>query len=506
MSSDFFGISGGSNMSYSEMLVESYKRTQAYRVTSLQDRKNDLQKRQNFYNSLNSRINNLIAHIDKFGEYKQIDGSFSFVKNEKIDNSFSTRKATASSNDFFTVSAKGNAIVGASNIKVERLATNDVLVSDRLNLSDKFANNSKGQKVFNIQVGADKFEIKVDFTGDETNEEAMTKLVNAINNTTDIKASASVVKDTETTARLSLVSKETGADNRITITENSLAKSLGWDSKLFSDMSNNRVKMDGSKAGYTRADASELSAKFFVNGIEISRNKNEFDDVLPGLNINLLKPQEKDAMPISVNTDIDPDGVANVVDAFVKEYNGLLYFISQNRNMQKSDPGIGTLQSRLRSIVSSQLMHSETSAAPRYISDIGFKINNDGTIVVNDKNKLKEFLAKEGGSQMVADLFTSETGFAAKISNAIVNLRPAGDGQIGLIRSRNESIRTQILNLDRRIATVESSIEQQANTMRKEYESYLKVFLRAQGQYSLLSTMTMPTGGYNSLLANQTMM
>ncbi len=506
MSADFFGIGGGSDMSYSQMLVESYKKTQAYRVSSLQDRKNDLQKRQSFYNSLNSRINNLIAQLDKFGEYKQIDGSFSFVKNDKIDNSFSTRKATASSNEHFTVSAKGNAIVGASNIKVERLATNDVLVSDRLNLNDKFASNSKGQKVFHIQVGSEKYDIKVDFNGDETNEEAMTKIVNAINNTTDIKVSASVVKDTETTARLSLVSKETGADNRITIIENSIAKTLGWDSKLFSDKSNGRTKMEGTKAGYTRADASELSAKFFVNGIEISRNKNDIDDVLPGLNINLLKPQEKDAMPVSVNTDIDPDGVVNVVDAFVKEFNGLLYYLSQNRDMQKSDPGIGTLQSRLRSIVSSQLMPSDSSEAPRYISDIGFKINNDGTIVVNDKNKLKEYLAKDGGAQMVADLFTSETGFAAKISDAIVNLRPAGDGQIGLIRSRNESIRTQILNLDRRIATVESSIEQQANTMRKEYENYLKVFLQAQGQYSLLSTMPAPSGGYNSLLANQTMM
>ncbi|HOQ49983.1 MAG TPA: hypothetical protein PLV01_09165, partial [Candidatus Kapabacteria bacterium] len=96
------------------------------------------------------------------------------------------------------------------------------------------------------------------------------------------------------------------------------------------------------------------------------------------------------------------------------------------------------------------------------------------------------------------------TGFIAKINEVIYNLKPQG-GNSGLLRTRNESITREITNIDKRIASIEATIEQQAESLRKEYESYLKVYLQAQGQYSLLSTMSTSSSstGYSSLIAQQ---
>lgn len=492
-------ISG--EMSQSDMLVETYKQTQAYRVDSLKTKKTDLQSRQAFYNGLNARLNSLITQLDKFGSYKQVEGSFSLVKEDDVDDNFKTRSSSLSEKDYFTVTSKGDAIVGTNTMKVQRLASNDVLVSNRLNLSDAFGETA-GEKSFDIMVNDKTFNVKVNFTGSETSQEAMTKIVNAINSIDEITVSASLVKDTETTGRISLISKETGENNKISFTSNSTTDLIGWNTSMFADP-NARTTFSGASAGYKTADSSVLNSKFEVNGIEISRNKNEVDDVLPGTTIKLLKVQSADAEPITVTTEVDVAGVESFVDALVKEFNGLLTFLNSNKSIQKTDPGMGSLQTRLRSIMSSQMSFSENEDAPKYITDIGFRINTDGTLVLRDKEKLKEFLLKENGSQNVADLFTSSTGFVAKINEVIVNLKPQNSSESGLIRARNQSINTQIINLDKRIASVESSIEQQAEGMRKEYEAYLKVYLQAQGQYSLLSTMPTDTSGYNSLLASQ---
>lgn len=492
-------------MSQSEMLVETYKRTQAYRVDPLKAKKVELQSRQTFYNTLNSKLNTLISQLDKFGAYKKIDDAFSFVKEDGINDKFQTRSSTLSEKDYFTVTSKGDAIVGTNTVKVQRLASNDVLVSNRLNLTDAFTETA-GEKSFDIMVNDKTFNVKVNFTGTETNQEAMSKIVNAINGIKDVGVSASLVKDTENTGRISLTSKTTGEKNKITFSTNSTTDLLGWNSAMFAD-ANNRTAFSGASAGYKTADSSLLNSKFEVNGLEVTRNKNEVDDVLPGTTIKLLKVQSEDAQPITITTEIDVAGVESLVDGLVKEFNSLLTFLNSNKDVQKSDPGMMSLQSRLRALMSTQMSFSDNEDAPKYITDIGFRVNTDGTLAMKDKDKLKSYLLKEDGSQNVAELFTSSTGFVAKINDIISSLKPQGSGDLGLIKTRNQSVNTQIVNLDKRIASVESSIEQQAEAMRKEYESYLKVYLQAQGQYSLLSAMPMGMGGggYDSLIASQYM-
>lgn len=502
MAIDNFGMSATGSSSYTDQIVEAYKATQAYRTQSIEDKRTDLNTRKSFYGGLNGKLNSLISTIDKFGEYKQVGDNYSFVKEDGIDDDFRTRTATLSEKDYFTISTDGDAIVGNSSLKVQRLATNDVLVSKRLTLKDSFG-EKEGESEFKIKVGDEEFDVKVKFTGNETSEEAMTKIVNAINSIEDIEVSASLVKDTETTGRISLVSKETGADYAISMTTNSTTRALGWDNNLFNN-SNNRSKMQEGDAGYKRTDVSELNSKFEVNGIEITRNSNEIKDVLPGSTITLKKVQDADAEPVSITTEINTAGVESLVDTLVKEFNGLLFFLNNNKSIQRQDPGMGTLQTRLRALSSTQLVETDNPDAPRYITDIGFRIQSDGTLVLKDKDKLKEYLEKENGAQMVADLFTSTTGFAAKISETISSLKPK-DGEIGLIKSRNESINTQLQSLDRRLSDVENTIDQQAEALRKEYTKYLEVYMKAQSQYSLISTMSVnsSSNSYNSLLSSQ---
>jgi len=337
----------------------------------------------------------------------------------------------------------------------------------------------------------------------------MTKIVNAINNDDNSTVTASLVKDTETTGRLSFISKELGSSNKIVFediinqssddsdTENDnsnernkgLLQAFGINSSL---LSFDRTTFTTTKAGFKTNDPTELDANLEVNSIPITRSSNTIEDVLPGVTINLLKPQEENDLPVTLTTEVDVEEVKDLIQPTLKAYNDILNFLNQNKTIMRNDSTVSGLYNRLRLIVSEPVTQIESDDF-KYLTEIGIKINDDGTLTIDDTDKLQELL--EESPNKVAHLFTSEESFTNKIQRAIENLT----GPNGIIKSRTLSLSSQIDAQIKRQEELERRIDRKANALRKEYESMLAVFLEAQSQFNFLSAM--PTTGSNNYLS-----
>mgnify|MGYP000700154977 CR=1 FL=1 len=497
-------VSGGYK-SQSQLLVEAFKKTEQPKVDAILQKKQTLEKTREFFNSLFTKVSALNSSTDKF---IGIDPK----------SKFKTRKITASDNSVLSVSASSNAIIGINSIKVLRLASYDILVSDRIDLSQNAESLFNGKNklkpgTYSFKIASenkDLIEYTIELTGNETNEEIMTKIVNTINNNDNSTITASIVKDTETTGRLSFISKETGSNNKIifqdsitnqnnnNIETNSnhqnhnnkgLLKVFGLDENL-----NNTIRptFTETTAGYKTTDPANLDAKLEVNSIPITRSSNTIKDVLPGITINLLKPQNENDLPITLTTEVDVGAVRDLIQPTLKAYNEILTFLNQNKTIMRNDSTVNTLYNTLRLIISEPITQSEPDDY-KYLTEIGIKINTDGSLTIDDNKKLQEIL--EQNPNKVAHLFVSQDSFIKKIQRAIENLT----GPNGIIKSRTMSLSSQIDAHVKRQEELEQRIDREANALRKEYESMLAVFLEAQSQFKFLSAL--PTAGSNNYLS-----
>jgi flagellar hook-associated protein 2 len=468
---DFFGISqaGNSNL---DLLVQAYRDTQKPKLDQLSSKKTDLERRRSFFNTLNTRLNALVSQLDKFTA-------------ENSSDDFVTRAANTSDSSYLTATVISEADVGLNSVKINQIATKDILISNQLSLDGNFNQNTF---TFTLSSGENSTEITVQLDGDETNEEAMRKIVSAVNENEDVKVQAAFVKDTNSTGRLSFTADDTGSENNVTISGGNELNSLGLKANLSAN-ENNRKIADDTNAGYKTTNINDLDSEIVVNGITVKRSSNSLDDVLEGVTLNLLKPQEETDSELIVDTAIDVKAVEELIKPLLTEFNNTLKFLNANKTQQRSDVAIGSLQSRLRGIVSDSVS-SVAENAPNYLLEIGVTVNDDGTLALTDTEKLKDYLSDD--PQKVADLFTSSDSFVAKIESAISTLH----GDDGLIRSRTLSISDQIDYTEERTSQLQSRIDQQAAALREQYTSYLENMFEAEQQLNYL--FTLPSGGGNA--------
>jgi flagellar hook-associated protein 2 len=250
-----FSQTGDNN---TDLLVQAYRRTRQPAVDALRTRQTSLERRQTFFNSLRSRLEGVLSSSDAF-------------VSDNANSRFVTRKATTSDDKTVTVSTTSEAAVGVSSLRVNRLASNDILISNRTTLAT--ANGqSAGNKNFNIK-GRD---YTVNLDGSETNEQVMNKLVTAVNADRDSKVTATLVKDTSTTGRLTFTSKSTGSENNITFTDtNGLLATFGFDSSLITTTTGVALTANGTAINSTRrvgVDVATGLKSFRINGKDYSIN------------------------------------------------------------------------------------------------------------------------------------------------------------------------------------------------------------------------------------------
>jgi flagellar hook-associated protein 2 len=472
----YFGIdvSGSTDMS---ALTDAYRQTRQSDLDAIEVEKSEYETSLSFWGTIQSDINSVNSALDPF----DIEGAAE---------DFRTRMTTSSDDSVIAVSATGEASIGTTIVQVEKLAEKDLLLSNRLNLEESFGET--GTKVFSITVGEETFDISVEFTGEETNSEALTKIAEAINDTEDITINAAFVKDTPTTGILSLMADETGETNNIQISGSDMLSKLGLD-----DLTGEPRKTysDGS-AGFRYADASNLNAKFNVNGIEIVRNSNEVDDVLEGMTLTLKKAQSEGDQPIYLETDIDIEEVKELVQPVLTAYNKIVTDLSNNKTQRRATATLGSLFAQLRDIPATKIT-SVTDNEFEYLMAIGIEVNDNGTLEFADDEQLYDAL-KESPDK-VAELFTSEDSFVAKLAEIIKNYH----GENNLVSSMREQLNDRIDRTDDKYDRVQSQIEKEVSNLEQQYTAYLETYYQAQNQMNYLQTMpSANTSSDSSLLAS----
>lgn len=282
---------------------------------------------------------------------------------------------------------------------------------------------------------------------------------------------ASVLTDASG-ARLVLRSTNTGEANgfRIGVTDN--------DGNNFDGLGLSALAFDPSAGILTMAQAlAAANASATLNGLSISSASNTLSNVVDGITLTLGK-----VTTAAVQVDAKPDQAAirKALDTFVSAYNSLNKLVAEQTKYDAGSKTAGALQGDSAAVsIRTQMRNllgtsGGASAMFTRLADIGFDVQSDGAIKVNEA-KLGNGLANLGEMRK---LFAN-TDLVVPANNGIAaQLRAMADQVLsfdGSINSRSEGLRKRIdMNQDRqeqleeRVAAVEKRLRAQYTALDRQ--------------------------------------
>ncbi|MCR5508958.1 MAG: flagellar filament capping protein FliD [Lachnospiraceae bacterium] len=227
-----------------------------------------------------------------------------YVSNMKMSSYYSQKTTKVSDSTKASVVTSDGAVNGSQTLEVEELATAGYLTGGKLakgttadttlkDLNPEFT----GGKI-TINRGEGKEPLSFDVTED-------TKISDVVKHFTDAGYNASF---DETSGRLFISAKESGADNDFTLTDEGGA----LETLRLVD------HKDGAEDGAVKLDGQ--NAKIKLNGAVFESTSNTFS--INGLTITAK--EKTNGTAISINTDTDYDAVYDKVKAFIKDYSELI--------------------------------------------------------------------------------------------------------------------------------------------------------------------------------------
>lgn len=373
------------------------------------------------------------------------------------------------------VSTGNNAVAGSYAVNVQRLATGQTvsgapLASSAATLSEgtltiELGSYGSGSPAADFTAKTGAAPVSISIGAGDTSLAAIRDKINSAG----AGVVATIVSDASG-ARLSLRSKDTGAENafRVTVAEttddgnaNTGLSALGYDA----------TAADSPLA----RTASAVDAALSINGIALTSASNTLTDVVDGLTVNLLKTTSAN---VDVAVATDTATVKTAITDFVSAFNTLASFIkaqtdynpdSKTGGALQGDQSTLALQNQLRAVLNEG--NSASSSWSR-LSEIGLSLKSDGTLETNTTKldnalgnlpELKKLLSADGAT-------TSGTGFVRRYKN----LADAALGSSGVFESRTAGIRASV---DR------NSKSQELMQVRLDQTK-----ARLQAQYSALDT------------------
>jgi flagellar hook-associated protein 2 len=276
---------------------------------------------------------------------------------------------------------------------------------------------------------------------------------------------ASVLTDASG-ARLVLRSASPGASNAFRVTTNDAdgnnADGLGLSALAF----------DPSAGILTMAQALAASnAAATLNNLPISSESNTLTDVLDGMTLTLNRVT---AGPVLLSAAQDTPALRKSIDAFVAAYNELNKLMAdqtrlgskdQNATSLHGDSAAVAIRSQMR-----QLLGTTSSASSAYarLSEAGFDVQRDGSIVLNE-TKIASVLANALEARKLFGNIDTAVAANNGIATQIRNMADRLLGSDGTITTRSDGLRKRIdLNQDRQ-ERLTNRIDQIEKRLRAQY-------------------------------------
>jgi flagellar hook-associated protein 2 len=274
----------------------------------------------------------------------------------------------------------------------------------------------------------------------------------AINAGTDNPGVTAAVIDTgepDTPYRLTLTSKATGENHRMSIQNLPMTEING-------------------------ADGDSLNALFSVNGISYQRQTNDaISDVVSGATLNLKKDGET-SVSIQQNTDTVKETILSLVSNFnelVKEVNGTETSDDQTETLDTETENplsesytVKNMLYKLKALMSTSL---DTASEYNSLADIGLEINRDGTLAF-DEDLLDQALAANPDAVtalFIGDTDADITGLGDIINDGIT----AMVSSTGVVSTEIDAAETRMARLDEDILTATEQLDKRYDTLTSDF-------------------------------------
>ncbi len=445
-------------------------------VTNLESSKKELGTRLNILTDLKTKLKSLKDMAEDYAATQSL-------------NTLLAKKAESSDSKFFTVSASSSADVGKHSIFINRVASYDTAISQQLNQEgSKLANKSLGVQEFSIEIGdADAVNISVEILETDTNLDGMKKVRDAINES-DANASASIVYDTSSTARLVIRNQETGSENSLDLTELNGSNILRKLDIL--GAGGTRVASTGTDGGYLIGDIADLDASLTIDGIDVVKSQNEITDILPNVTIKLLQAQDVDDVPLTLTVSNDTDKIKTEINDFITKYNEVVTYLNAKtavdtttfeRGAFAGDFVFSNLKFSLRSLLTSPIEGGDDPNL-QFLSQIGVEVDRDGLLSVTDSSKLDETIATNPNA--VFHLFGSDDGIGNRFKNLLNTFVSAG----GTVDRSKDGVNRQIKSIDTRIDKYEARLEVRRASLMRQYTDLQRTLTMLNSQQSIMQS------------------
>ncbi len=482
-----------SSTSSIDQLVSEY-------ITSISQPVYQLQSQESSINSLISTYNSIKSNLSSFQSQTTSLGAIGSLS------PLAAKTTSSSDSSVVTATAQATATSGTHSLLITQLAKYDTLVSSQVSQSgtDISTASGGGTSTFSVTINGKTTKVSVSVNSGDSNSTVMANIASAVNNA-DLGVNASVVNDTNSTARLVFASEDSGSSNAISVADvtGSLMQNVGWTSAVISG----RTASTATSAGFVNSSINSLDANFTLDGIPITRSSNTVTDVLTGVTINLLGTQQATDNPITLTISPDTTAVQSTIQNFINSYNTVITSLQQNMmdTTSSSTSGGGAtvtraplagdvtfmnLQMSLQNILMSPVS-SVQSGNPNSLSAIGIKLNDDGTLSLSDQSAFTSALTSNQSA--VSALFNSSNGIAVQLNNLVKSFSQTG----GVIDQQINGAQDQINSMNDMINSMQSSINIQADAMRDQFMAYQSLLIQlSQTQNSMTSIWnSMSSGG-----------
>lgn len=348
-----------------ETIVSGLLEIQQQQIDRIELKRSDVLAKQATFSTLEARLLSLRSDV----------GQLARVQNS----TFTKKSVSVSDENAVTATATAKAANGVYRLTVDSIARAHQVATQ--GLSDTDSEITQGTLELRLGAGDSKT-----ITIDGTNN-TLTGLTEAIN-AAGAGVSASIVKDAaggSTPYRLLLTGTDTGTDNQISITNN-LGPTAGNATKPVFDLGN----------PVQAASNSQVTVGSGVGAISVESSDNQFNEVIAGVNLNLLNSTSGSEITVTVAQ--DTEAAVEAVDDFVKSFNSVLSFIDdQSRFNADSEEGGILLGNRSAIAIQDKLRSAVLAAVPgvsanaNRLSTIGITVTDSGRLSFN-RTKLEDIL------------------------------------------------------------------------------------------------------------------
>lgn len=330
---------------------------------------------------------------------------------------------------------------------------------------------SSGSGTMNLAINGSNFNIAY------TSSTTLTDLKQSINDAAGAKVTASILQTGTNEYHLVLTSKETGANQTITLSD-SLGGTLKNELKTYDATTN----PTGVQTLQTASDAS-----FKYNGISITRPTNSVSDLIVGVSINLLQDGGSTNIAITQNTTAISDEMKNLSSG----YNTLMKQLDDMTLADTANGKVGifngdnTIKAIKREVTQ---MITSVDSKGQSLGQYGISLNQDGTMT---------FTQSDFDAKMSADPAALESFFSGSTSvtgehtvgvfgnlDALMNSYTSSSGLMSTLIDASKNTSTSLTDEKTRATAL---LNARYDTMTARFAAYDTMISQINNQFSSLS-------------------